>query len=115
MLVTFGEDGLGRLLASSSSMAAMWGDAARQVQLLLAAVLSAPALADLLRLACVHVRPQPAGAVLEHGLVRLYAVLLDEAGRARPLRLPPSATTSALSRVRVDRVELASDDSGNER
>jgi len=106
MQLTFGDEGLGQLLASSSSMTAMWGDAARQVQLVLAAVMSAPALADLLRMACVHVRPHPAGALLEHPGVRLHTRLLDDGGQPLLLRLPPDKAAAAASRVRVDRVEL---------
>lgn len=108
MQLTFRDDGLGQLLASSSSMTAIWGDAARQVQLLLAAVMSAPALADLLRLACVHIRPQPTGTLLEHVGVQLHTALLDEEGRQLPLRLPPDQAVAAASRIRVDRVTLTS-------
>lgn len=109
MLLTFDDAGLRRVLSSSSSMTAMWGDAARQVQLLLAAVIGAPVFADLLRLACVQVRSQSIGAVFEHGPVRLHAVLLDEAGSVLPLQLPPTVPAATAARLRVAQVVLASD------
>ncbi len=107
MIVSFGDDSLGPLLSSTTSMTAMWGGAARQVQVLVALLVAAPLLGDLLAMASVRVRAVPSGALIQRGPVEVTAQVLGRGGL--PLSLDDGAHDEAARamHLRVDEVRIS--------
>jgi hypothetical protein len=106
VIVSFGDDSLGPLLSSTTSMTAMWGGAARQVQVLVTLLVAAPFLGDLLAMASVRVRAMPSGAMIQRGSVEVTAQVLGHGGVPLPLEDAAFDEATRATHLRVDEVRV---------
>jgi len=87
-------------------MTAMWGDAARQIQVLLALLVSAPVLGELLAVASVRVRPMLDAAQIQRGRVAVTAQVLTAAGGPLLMHEAPDEELARATRLRIDDVRV---------